>query len=513
MKRILFGIGCSMALAAVPAAAQDRPAASLGRPAASLGRPVADVPSYLSDDVRPAAAIDFVPKTMPKGTVNEAPMLPVPGPMIPMVGGPAITAMPPTPYLGMPGVVPGGPVMMPSPGMGNPMMAGPMMTGNGPIIGSPMGDCGPGGCGVGGWDSGGMPVPMNRWYTSAEYLLWRLKGYEAPPLATVGPVASQGIIGQPGVAAIFPTDKINNNLMSGARFSLGYWFCPKWALETNFFFVYDAGNSFSASSGQFPNSILARPFFSVNQGKEFVEQIGNPGIYSGGINVTYKSELYGLDLNLRRHLYQTCTTRVDLLIGARTLYLKDTLTVAESAMGLAGAPRQFVGQQRALTDQFATKNSFYGGQIGVAFEQTWGRWSLGAQAKFAVGTTVVRSDISGGVAGGSTSGLPGGLLALNSNIGAASDHRLSYVPELNLNVGYDLTPHTRVFVGYSFLYWSHVGRPGNQIDRSLDEYRIPDFTAGRNPLPPATSAVRPLNLDKSENFWAQGINVGLQFRW
>ena len=85
MKRILFGIGCTVALSAFPAAAQDGPAASLGRPAASLGRPVADSPAAPFQDVRPAAGFDIVPKAMPRGTVAETPT-PAPGLIGPMPG-------------------------------------------------------------------------------------------------------------------------------------------------------------------------------------------------------------------------------------------------------------------------------------------------------------------------------------------------------------------------------------------------------------------------------------------
>ncbi|WP_029629690.1 BBP7 family outer membrane beta-barrel protein [Zavarzinella formosa] len=536
MKRTLFGLGGSLAFIAMPAFAQDSvPAASLGRPAASLGRPVADyAPGITSPslDVRPVAAIDFVPKAMPKGTVNETtPILPMPGgtgPMVPMPGsigsstpmpvvtspsmpGPAFVT-PGTP-IPMNGPIPGVPVMVQPPGGGMP---GPEMGMPGPVIASPMpGGCdSPYGCGIPGLAGvGGMPVPMSRWYTSGEYLLWWMKGYIAPPLATVGPVASEGILGRPGVTTIYPTDRITNNPISGFRMGLGYWFSPKWAIESNFFFLRDSGSTFSASSNQYPNSILARPFFSLNQNAEFVEQIGNPGIYAGYINVLHRSTLWGLDLNLRKHLYQSCTSSFDLLGGFRMVDLGEELTIQESATGLAGAPRQFIGQSRLLTDSFKTKNQFYGGQIGAVFNQQWGRWSLNTQAKIALGGSVMTSSVSGGIAGGVSPppNQPGGLLALNSNIGSVTATKLAYVPEVNLNLGYDITQHTKIFVGYSFLYWSSVARPGAQIDRSLNEYSIPDFTIGRSP--PQTTDPRPLNVVQRESFWAQGFNVGLQFRW
>src|SRR3954470_22671422 len=81
MKRILLGLGCT--LAAVPGVlAQDgTPAARLRAPAATLRRPATTVRAQ-APDVTPAAAFD-IPKPMPKGAVSETPgapgTLPVPG--------------------------------------------------------------------------------------------------------------------------------------------------------------------------------------------------------------------------------------------------------------------------------------------------------------------------------------------------------------------------------------------------------------------------------------------------
>ena len=519
MKRILFSLGCCLSAGAIAAGQERVPSASLGRPSASLGRPVS-ADTMLSPDVRPAGAIDFVPKNMPKGTISESPttpMLPMPMPMpAGTIPGPTPTPMPggivtpAGPVLNMPGgiaspIVPGGPVMS-GPIVGQPSIV------SGPIVSQPMAGCdSPYGCGIPGLV--GMPIQPNNWYASAEYLVWFTKGYNTPALATVGPVASQGILGQAGVSSIFPNGALSNNPYMGGRFGLGYWFSPKWAIETNFFFLHSADKTFSASSGQYPNMILGRPFFSLNQGTEFVEQIGNPGIYAGNINITQKSSLLGLDLNLRKHWIQSCNYNLDLLAGFRFVDLGEELIITENAQGLAGAPAQFVGQNRVLTDSFKTKNQFYGGQIGAAFDYRWGRWNLNAQTKLALGGSVMTSSISGGIApgGGPTPNLPGGLLALNSNSSSVTSTKLAFIPEVNLNLGYDLTQHTRIFVGYSFMYWTAVARPGAQIDRNLDENRIPDFTTGRTV--PTITDTRPLNVVQREPFWAQGVNFGIQFRW
>jgi hypothetical protein len=61
-------------------------------------------------------------------------------------------------------------------------------------------------------------------------------------------------------------------------------------------------------------------------------------------------------------------------------------------------------------------------------------------------------------------------------------------------------------VGYNFLYWSNVIRPGNQVDRVINP----------NLLPPANGLGgpnRPTFEFHGSDFWAQGVSFGLEFRY
>jgi len=68
---------------------------------------------------------------------------------------------------------------------------------------------------------------------------------------------------------------------------------------------------------------------------------------------------------------------------------------------------------------------------------------------------------------------PAGLLARPSNSGRSSRDAFAAVPECAVTLGYRVTRWLRATVGYSFLYWSDVARPGDQIDRGLDRRQIP----------------------------------------
>lgn len=104
----------------------------------------------------------------------------------------------------------------------------------------------------------------------------------------------------------------------------------------------------------------------------------------------------------------------------------------------------------------------------------------------------------------------GGLLAVPSNIGRHTRDQFSVVPEVGVKLGYQFTDHLRVFVGYNFLYWTNVVRPGDQIDPVLNVAQIPNFTIGNQA---ASQTVRPIVPFRNSDFWAQGINAGLEFHY
>ncbi len=37
------------------------------------------------------------------------------------------------------------------------------------------------------------------------------------------------------------------------------------------------------------------------------------------------------------------------------------------------------------------------------------------------------------------------------------------MPQVTLNIGYQVTRNLRVYAGYDYLYWSNVARPGDNV--------------------------------------------------
>ena len=239
-----------------------------------------------------------------------------------------------------------------------------------------------------------------------------------------------------------------------------------------------------------------------------------PGTAAGTVNVQSSSRLQGASVNGICNLYccDTCCygNRIDLVGGGSWIQLNEGLNVVEDIN-----PDPSVGGGNiGVLDQFGTRNNFYGGQIGLRDEIRRGRFFVNARGMVALGDTHEQVDIGGGtaftpVAGGATTVMPGGLLARRSNIGSYSRDRISYIPEFDFNVGCQVTDHMRVFVGYTFLYWSNVVRPGDAIDLSVNPSQIPSNRGGGG----LTGSPQPAFKFRDSDFWAQGVNLGLELRY
>jgi hypothetical protein len=92
-----------------------------------------------------------------------------------------------------------------------------------------------------------------------------------------------------------------------------------------------------------------------------------------------------------------------------------------------------------------------------------------------------------------------------SNIGRTTDDHFAVSPQLGVKLRWKLTPALSANVGYDFLYWSSVVRPGNQIDHNLNATQFPG--AG------VIGALLPAPQFNRSDFFAQGVSFGLTFRY
>ena len=387
-------------------------------------------------------------------------------------------------------------------------------------------------------------------WLSGEALLWWTKGSQFPPLVTTGvPGATPlpGVLGQPGTTVLFGGSDVDKGVRVGGRFTGGFWLdnCQTIGVEASYFFLASRSAHFDdTANGALGSAMIARPFFDVISGIQNAQLVAFPGIASGEIHVSTFSRLQGAELNAlcvpcctpccepcadqacpagdtaKHNTHGTtcggCNYWVSLLGGFRYLQLDEGLSIDEitrvNPALPAGSPL-FGGSTIAMADQFDTHNSFYGAQVGAKAEICWGRLFVDVQGKVALGVTHEVVDIQGATAitspAGTTVVTPAGFLASGSNSGHFTRDRFAVVPEVGINVGYQITKNVRAFVGYNFLYWSSVVRPGDQVDVGLSGTQIPTDTR----FNPQAGPARPAVAFRDTDFWAQGVSFGLEFRY
>jgi hypothetical protein len=168
-----------------------------------------------------------------------------------------------------------------------------------------------------------------------------------------------------------------------------------------------------------------------------------------------------------------------------------------------------VGTVIQASDLFNARNEFNGGEIGFAARTRCCRWSLELLTKLAVGNTRSRMNVSGNtvvtVPDQSPVAYNSGVLALPTNIVDYQRNDFSVIPEFGVTLGYDLTCRLKATVGWSFLYWSSVMRPGDQVDTNVNPSQLPPGTLSGIPSP----QFKPVMTD----FWAQGLSIGLDYRY
>jgi hypothetical protein len=268
------------------------------------------------------------------------------------------------------------------------------------------------------------------------------------------------------------------------------------------------------------NPILARPFYNVLTGREDAELVAFPNVVSGRIRTEAASEFVGAAVRFRRLL--CCNTgcglspitcgpvpaqsRIDATLGWRYFQLTERLGIREDLTSLDTAnPGSFI-----LNDNFQTRNQFNGVELGVLWQGRRGYWSLDTLMRLNIGNTYQVVTIAGTTQttqNGSTTTANGGLLAQRTNIGTYTRDQFGIVPELGATVGYQLTQHLRMTAGYSFIYWSNVVRPGDQIDTSIN----PNLLPPENPT--QTTFLNPRFAFQDSDYWIQGLTLGGEYRW
>lgn len=366
--------------------------------------------------------------------------------------------------------------------------------------------------------------PQDGW-ASAEYLMWWQDGMALPPLASTGRLSGRTPLANGSV--LFGGNDVLDDQLNGYRFDFGFWLdrCHTWGVGGGFFGLDRENVGFSAGAGTDP---LVRPIItvlddndplSVDDLTEGVALVNNPSRgHTGNLDISVDSRLSGWDTYVRHftkadsgctclgacHCPQRWCSRSEHRIGFRQVQLDEGIAISSNVL-IPDVPLSF-----GLNESFRTWNQFNGVDVGWLHSRSIGYWNFDLGLRLAAGSTRQRVRIHGStLINGTQPAVQGGLLALNSNIGDYQRDEFTVLPELNAKMGYQLTDQLRLTFGYTGLYWSNVVRPGDQIDRIIEQAQIPNAISSA----PTPNGVFPRFSFNQTDYWAQGINFGLDYRW
>jgi hypothetical protein len=352
-------------------------------------------------------------------------------------------------------------------------------------------------------------------------------------LVTSGPVSSAGVLGEAGTETLLG-DQLLDRMYSGARLRFGLWADPcrqyAWAAEGFLIGRITEQHTFSGT-GVAGSDVLARPFFNVlttqqaPSGREDAEFVSYPEQLRGSVTVAATSQFYGASVHALRTFCQACDcgpaavcgacgprqSRFNGFLGWRYLNLDEELLINEDLTSLLPPPDS---GRFLIEDRFATGNVFHGVDLGVQWQAARGPYSLDLLMRLGVGSNRQRVSIAGSTSLSGTGesvadfqDAAGGIYAQRTNSGDYSRNRFAVVPELGVTLGCMIAPQWRATIGYTFLYWSHVVRPGDQIDRDVNPNLFPPEAD------PFTGLERPRFTFVESDLWVNGLNIGLERTW
>jgi hypothetical protein len=314
--------------------------------------------------------------------------------------------------------------------------------------------------------------PLGRWWVDTSLELAWVPTQSAPAnirLRIADPTSPGGTLPGP----IVPVAGRSSGAFDAAmNLAVGHWFDEgnTRGVDASFFFR-DASNTFF---GVAPGAVVVFPR-GHGRGAPQVIAYPNPFGVVSTFPVTLETFFATVDVNYRQRLYCSENARLDGLVGYRYAFLGDELYLGESA------DDNDYRQNRA-----AVSNSFHGGQVGLAGEVRMNGWYVSGSAKIALGSMTSNVKTSGLFYG--AEGRSGNSFRTLGGLTSAEQTQFAVMPTFNVQVGRQITPHIRLFTGYSFAYLSRVSRLGD--------------------------ALSPGNAGLSTtDFWVQSISLGAEFRF
>lgn len=358
---------------------------------------------------------------------------------------------------------------------------------------------------------------MGGFWVGVDYLNWRIKNGPLPnPMITSGSLADAvpGALGQPGTRVLAGGNSSNGmdyGPFSGIRMNAGFFLDDErmFSFEGSAFLLEQRSFNYAASTSDL-QPVVTAPFFNTNgiASSIFATVPENfNSLPSSNINIYSYSKLSGGEANVKARFGNPGNGfSSNLLFGGKFTELEENLIYSFNSQRSAGGAN--IGTQG--TDQFLTRNWFYGVQVGGGLNYDYKRFHASALGKIALGQTQQNIAIAGSrssTINGSPVGSPtdGFVYALPSNSGMQNQSAFAAIPEVQFRLGYDVTRHIQLFAGYDYFYWTSVIRPGNSVDSVIN-------TSQRNGQP-LVGAARPEPIMSPSGIWAQGMTFGVELKY
>ena len=383
-------------------------------------------------------------------------------------------------------------------------------------------------------------ISVSRFYGGIEYLHWWVKG--APlsvPLVSTGPeMNKEGFLinsnstilyGAPFSPATGGNDRQSFPGFNGGRVTVGYFLDDdqRYAVEASGFLLQTQTAGFQIRGGPNGEPGLRIPVFNTipyapggmcdpdNAAVCLVPRtedgvpLAVPGDLTGGVKISNSLQLGEFELNGVLPIYKDDSWQISGLAGGTFLQLNEGFNLTADLEGLPTSDL-YAGQSGFAIDEFKTRNRFYGAALGLRGRYTYGPIFVESTGRVSFGASQEVLTVNGGYqdfnAPFANSSGPYGIFAMPANEGRFSQTHFAVVPEVQVKLGYNITPSIALTVGYDFLYDSNVIRPGDQINRNIPK--------GQTFQQDGTSAslTSPVRLFKTTGFSAQGISFGITFR-
>jgi len=260
-----------------------------------------------------------------------------------------------------------------------------------------------------------------RFWTSGEYLVWWVKNAPLPaPVLTTGSATN-----------LVSPHSLNLGAFAGIQATVGAWLDPAQRLGIEGSgFVLESRSSSAAAAANLTDTPL----------------------------LTAGTRLWGAEANGVFSAFNNERVSVAVLSGFRYLDLSESLNLeAVTNVPTTGS------------DCFATRNQFYGGQIGARGELKVNQYFLSVTGKAALGD--VHQSVS----------VPGPTVFAGYPGTRHTSDAFAVIPEAQVQMGMDITRNVRGYIGYSVLYVSDTVAP------------LPQFNQG--------------------DFWTHGVQFGLEFKF